>query len=318
MASLSDQESAIEDFMEVLTAHRKNCERLGRFVEAEIARKRLEELKQHEEGRRREMLRTRQMAEVLSVEEAHVLEFQEFNKFQDAKMSEFERHAQAALDAMRQRHQGELRDFQQRLLSKDMQARHSKEYYTLRDVQEKLASGKNYAGAAKIKEKADELMAYEEEKHINEHHIQMMRKEKEYKEKLTLEAETFKKRVAQNRAEAGSMRQKELEQLLLRYNNVKKELETRHRSEKLKLDKEISLEQKRGEIPGAGPPKPKAVASSKPSFHASSSSVSKKGLMIEDAAASLLSKMGKKGLVAPSPYAYSTPAASIGGMRSKR
>jgi hypothetical protein len=302
MASLADQESAIEDFMEVLTAHRKNCERLGRFVEAEIARKRLEELKQHEEGRRREMLRTRQMAEVLAVEEAHVLEFQEFNKFQDAKMSEFERHAQSALDAMRLRHQGELRDFQQRLLSKDMQARHSKEYYTLRDVQEKLASGKNYAGAAKIKEKADELMAYEEEKHINEHHLQMMRKEKEYKEKLTLEAETFKKRIAQNRAEAGAMRQKELEQLLLRYNNVKKELETRHRSEKLKLDKEISLEQKRGEMPSGAPPKKAAANTLKPSFQ-TSATISKKGNMVEDAAGTLLSKMGRKGLVAiPSPY----------------
>ena len=92
-------------------------------------------------------------------------------------------------------------------------------------------------------------------------------------------------------------------------------METRHRSEKLKLDKEISLEQKRGEIPGSGAGKPK-MANPKPSFQATSS-VSKKELMIEDAAGTLLSRMGRKGLVAaPSPY--ETPAATIGGIRGKR
>lgn len=38
MASLADQEAAMEDFMHILDEHRKNCERLGKYVEAEIAR----------------------------------------------------------------------------------------------------------------------------------------------------------------------------------------------------------------------------------------------------------------------------------------
>jgi hypothetical protein len=57
------------------------------------------------------------------------------------------------------RHADELRDFQQKLIAHSVQPRHSREYYNLRDIQAKLASTKNYAGAAKMKEKADELMA---------------------------------------------------------------------------------------------------------------------------------------------------------------
>jgi len=306
MSSLADQESAVQDFLYALQQHQRNCERLGRYTEAEIAKARLAELKQHEESRRRETLRARQLAEVLAVEEAHMMvraarggpgaegrqrdcvvawrgacgrrlgdklgiccrrrlsalltrlrprppsillfpppqEFQQFNLLQDAKGAAFEQNAQALMDALRARHADELRDFQQRLLSHGNAARHSKEYYTLRDVQEKLASGRNYAGAAKIKAKADELMAWEEEKHANERQVEMLNKEKLYKQKLALEAEALKRRIAQGRAEANRARQTDLERILQRYSNVKGELEAHQRTERSKLDKEISLEKK--------------------------------------------------------------------------
>ena len=163
---------------------------------------------------------------------------------QDAKGAAFEQNAQALMDALRERHADELRDFQQRLLSHGNAARHSKEYYTLRDVQEKLAGGRNYAGAAKIKAKADELMAGEEEKHANERQVEMLNKEKLFKQKLAVEAEALKRRVAQGRAEANRARQTDLERILQRYNNVKGELEAHQRAERAKLDKEISLEKK--------------------------------------------------------------------------
>ena len=47
------EDTAVQDFLEILEEHRKNCERQGKYVEAEIAKNRLEELKLHEENRRR-------------------------------------------------------------------------------------------------------------------------------------------------------------------------------------------------------------------------------------------------------------------------
>lgn len=103
MGSLATQDSAVADFLEILEEHRKNCERLGKYVEAEIARKRMDELRGHEEARRREALRARQLAEVLSVEEAHMMEFQQFNAMWDAKMAAYEQSAEQLMQAMRVR-----------------------------------------------------------------------------------------------------------------------------------------------------------------------------------------------------------------------
>ena len=44
MGSLHDQESAVADLLEVLDEHRANCQRLGKYMEADIARKRIDEL----------------------------------------------------------------------------------------------------------------------------------------------------------------------------------------------------------------------------------------------------------------------------------
>lgn len=82
-----------QEFIDVLEQHATNCEREGKYIEAEVARNRLDELKLHEENRRREALRARQLAERLGVEEAHMLEFQQFNLVWDKKMAAYEENA---------------------------------------------------------------------------------------------------------------------------------------------------------------------------------------------------------------------------------
>ena len=98
---MDGEESAVQDFLQILEEHRKNCERQGKYVEAEIAKNRLLELKLHEENRRREAMRSRQIAERLGVEEAHMLEFQQFNEIWDRKMHEYETHAEELVEAMK-------------------------------------------------------------------------------------------------------------------------------------------------------------------------------------------------------------------------
>jgi hypothetical protein len=183
-------------------------------MEADIARKRMDELKGHEEARRKEAMRARQLAEVLAVEEAHMMEFQQFNAMWDAKMQAYETNGAQLMQAMKERHADELRDFQQKLVAKATTTRHSREYYDLREVQERLAGNKNYAAAGKIKVKADELMAFEEEKWANERHREMLNKENVFKSRLAMEAEGLRKRVAQGRAEQNRARQLALEKML--------------------------------------------------------------------------------------------------------
>ena len=76
----------LKELKAILEEHKRNCERAGKYIEADIAKKRLEELRQHEENRRDESLRSRQVAQRLGIEEAHMLEFQQFNAMWDRTM----------------------------------------------------------------------------------------------------------------------------------------------------------------------------------------------------------------------------------------
>ena len=139
---MDSEDAAVQDFLEILEEHRKNCERQGKYVEAEIAKNRLEELKLHEENRRREAMRSRQIAERLGVEEAHMLEFQQFNLIWDKKMAEYERHAEELVEAMKERHAAELRDYQRKLMGKQIRPKFSRDLLNLRKIQETLAKQK--------------------------------------------------------------------------------------------------------------------------------------------------------------------------------
>ena len=51
--------AAVGDFLRILEEHRQACERSGQYMEAEVAARRLKELRAHEEARRRDVLKVR-------------------------------------------------------------------------------------------------------------------------------------------------------------------------------------------------------------------------------------------------------------------
>jgi len=59
----------------VLEEHRKQCEMEGKYVEAEMAKNRIEELKIQDYNRRREQLVYDQAREREEVEQAHLMEY---------------------------------------------------------------------------------------------------------------------------------------------------------------------------------------------------------------------------------------------------
>lgn len=231
------EDTAVQDFLAILEEHRKNCEAQGKYVEAEIAKNRLEELKLHEENRRKEAMRSRQIAERLGVEEAHMLEFQQFNMVWDKKMMAYEENAEKLIASMKERHAAELKAFQQRLISKTSAPKFSKELLNLRKIQEALAKQKDYVEAAKIKKKADELEAWELEKWTNQKQAEMYQKEMRFKHKLKSELVALKKRILTGKQEQKKQRQQDLERLLQRYQNVKAELEQQQNLERIRAER---------------------------------------------------------------------------------
>eukprot|EP00596_Hydrurales_sp_CCMP1899_P004576 CAMPEP_0119042068 /NCGR_PEP_ID=MMETSP1177-20130426/14328_1 /TAXON_ID=2985 /ORGANISM="Ochromonas sp, Strain CCMP1899" /LENGTH=250 /DNA_ID=CAMNT_0007008585 /DNA_START=219 /DNA_END=967 /DNA_ORIENTATION=- len=232
-----NEDTAVADFLEILEEHRKNCERQGKYVEAEIAKNRLDELKLHEENRRREAMRSRQIAERLGVEEAHMLEFQQFNMIWDRKMGEYEMHAEELVEAMKERHSAELRDYQRQLMGKQTRPKFSKDLLNLRKIQDTLAKQKEYAEAHKIKLKSDALEAWELEKWHSQRQQDLLLKEGKFKHIKLQELIALQKRIQTGREEQKKQRHQDLERLLQRYQNVKAELEAQQNLERVRMEK---------------------------------------------------------------------------------
>ena len=120
--------------------HQRNCERLGRYVEAEMAKKRIKELKEKDDQGKKSQLKQKHSTEKMQLEEAHLNEFNQFNEFWDRKMEEFNEQAKAIEEQMLEKHQNELSHFVEdmdKLIP--MRPKDSAELLNLRKIQESLA-----------------------------------------------------------------------------------------------------------------------------------------------------------------------------------
>ena len=232
------QESAIADFLQILEEHRKNCEQQGKYVEAEVAKKRFDELKSHEANRRRESMKAQQVKERLGVEEAHMLEYQQFNSQWDQKCKDYETQSQNQMNAMKERHLDELKEFQQKLLEKQQKPKFSPVLLNYRKIEEHLARSKNYNDAHKVKAKADRMEAKETEQWNKMKQKEMFQQESQFKAAKRQELSALQKRIKTGREEQSKRRQIALGKLMQRYRNVSNELLQTQRLEQRCAEKE--------------------------------------------------------------------------------
>ena len=247
MEEVSD--SAIKEFLTILEEHKKTCEREGKYLEADgaqrppqpprhrsplvaipvsppppglVAKRRLEELKSHEEHRRQEGLRSRQIAQRLGVEEAHMLEFQQFNAAWDAKMEEYEQRATELLEAMRQRHILDHQEFGRKAAAEPpRKPKFSTELLDLRRIEVTLARQGEYAEAQKVKLQADATEAAELERLGEARQQQLASAEAKLVARQEHELNALRQRIQSGAEEQRKARQQDLERLLQRYHNVK-------------------------------------------------------------------------------------------------
>lgn len=234
------QESAIEDFLQILEEHRKNCEQQGKYVEAEVAKKRFEELKSHEANRRRETMKAQQAKEMLGVEEAHMLEYQQFNTHWDQMCHDYDEQCQNQVNAMKERHLDELKEFQQKLLEKQQKPKFSPVLLNYRQIEEHLARAKNYGEAHKVKAKADRMEARETEQWHRLKQNEMFQQESQFKGAKRQELSALQKRIRVGKEEQRKRRQFALERLMQRYTNVKNELRTAQKLDRIHIKRKGS------------------------------------------------------------------------------
>lgn len=112
-------------------------------VEAEMAKNRIIELKQQDLQKRREELLLQQAQEREEVENAHVEEYQTFNKQWDDVLNQLEQEQQNSILMLEDRHVKELEMNRQDLENKlPMTFKHSAELLNMKKIQINLAKQK--------------------------------------------------------------------------------------------------------------------------------------------------------------------------------
>lgn len=127
-------------FRQVLNEHRYNCETEGKYVEAEMAQKRLEELKhQYYEQKLQELIfnQTQQKEEC---EQAHIQQYQQFNQQWDEDLLQTQQEDAQALGALEDRHTQEIEQNRQILEEKlPLQFKYSSKLLDKQQMQASLA-----------------------------------------------------------------------------------------------------------------------------------------------------------------------------------
>lgn len=224
-------ETQLPGIAEALGNLQDEFEASGQFLEAELVRQRLEYLRKQAEARLHEEYQSRQVAERLGVEEAHMQELQEFNELWDCKDNEFETHVCGLQQTLAGRQLQAQRAYREKIEeeTEPRQPRWSKEVLNLKKIVDTLAKQKNYVEAAKVKEDLD--------KHENKEYAMWKAKrdsklaglEEQFLTKHQMEMTGLISRIEANRCEHKLAKKRELDRILQRYHNVKTQMQSQQK-----------------------------------------------------------------------------------------
>lgn len=217
----------LDEYIHVLSAYRLSCERRENYREAELVQHVLKHLRLEEETRHVRGLTEQQNLERKGLEEAHMLEFANFNRVWNERIDAFEEKQLDAEATMLERHTAALAGFHAEMTaSEGRRIKSSKELLNIRNIQKTLANQRNYSDAQKVKLKGDRIERMEQDRLAVGHSDVYNRREVQILANQRQELNALRQRMETAKLELERVRKRELEMLLQRYNNVRRGLES--------------------------------------------------------------------------------------------
>lgn len=184
----------------------------------------------------RSTIESRQIAENLGLEEAHMMETQRFNQIWRERIEEYQYNTNLSLRAMEERHRKENEELKQSTLSAPKRNyKFSKDVLHLRKLQEYYAKQQDYDQAEIMQEKVRKR----EQLELIEAGRKNQMKLKQLQSKLSKrhEAELNAQMKRRNAGKEDLLRQRdsELSVLIQRYNNLKSEQKHQHKLESIEV-----------------------------------------------------------------------------------
>ena len=165
---LSDPSVDTDVFFQVLDAHKRSCQREGRYDEAEITKQRIAELRELEEASKKTSLKSKHNAELEGIDDTHQDELEHLRKkYEDSLIPSFNATAEEQIRDLDMKQAGEMEalkikhaDEADKLKSKAV----SPELMDMQRRLEVLTSQGDYEGARKLNKQYQVILAQNESK----------------------------------------------------------------------------------------------------------------------------------------------------------
>ena len=208
---------------------REQCrvyEREGKFKKAQFTKKQIEEELLREEARIYDDIQSKQENERIELEDSHLLEYQEFISNWEKRLNSHKKDADQQVYLMVEKQKREKIQLLEKLEKQiPLNPKPSGEILNMLKIQEGLIKVQDYGEAHKIQQRVSMLSRNENSAWDKERKRKIMQQESHLDKRQEIELNALKIRLNSIEDEMKVLRIAELESLLQKYQNAKKELQ---------------------------------------------------------------------------------------------
>eukprot|EP01064_Diplonema_japonicum_P005247 TRINITY_DN1353_c0_g1_i1.p1 TRINITY_DN1353_c0_g1~~TRINITY_DN1353_c0_g1_i1.p1 ORF type:complete len:286 (+),score=91.08 TRINITY_DN1353_c0_g1_i1:60-860(+) len=228
---IEGEQVKIQEQLMELDNQRQQCEREGRFRDAQECLNRMRDINLRQGKKVEKMARSVNAQDKQDITERQRLEMLTFTKMWEEKLEEYERQAKEIITHVKNRQNSEYKEQEDiiKIQLMNKRPRFSKQVLQMREELERMVRQKEYLNAENIKRN---LLPVEEEevKRFDEQLSNTFAKKTELlKKQYRNEINALKQRIKLGREELLAHRKQDFERLLQRHANVSKELDQKTR-----------------------------------------------------------------------------------------
>ena len=229
----------IEEYIKLLEDFQNKCEVEAKFVEADLAQKKITQLTKIKNKKKLLIRKDEQIEEKEELERTQKEELNEFNKEQDKKFYELNEKFQEMQNKLEEQHNSQLKDLQQKYEDKynNYIIKPSPELINLNKKLELYVQKKDYQNAHQTQIDIANLTKKEKEKFEKDKFKSIQKEIENLQKKQLIETKALEQKIQSIYNEFKKNRAIKVQELLLKYKNQFRDLENRQSNDIKNLEK---------------------------------------------------------------------------------
>jgi len=216
----------------------------GRYLDADNAKNKMKQVNQILDKKRKKNMKAKHNLEKNKLDEDFENEMQSFSAFWDEKIMKYQEECRQLEKMLLTKNQEELEDYNQSLNKTiPLKFKPSPKMLEMHATLNQLLKNQDYRDAHYLQQKICVLERKEEEKYFYERDRKIEHLLESMKLRHNQEYNTLKKKIILGLEELEINRKKEYEKLLLKFNNIKKNIENQHNMESYYFEKSVKASQ---------------------------------------------------------------------------